>query len=198
MRDKKYCNVPISDDQLEVTGYTGNRRIKRRLRGKKTKNEARDTIQKMYLNLPRQERRRLDYYRYEVAIQVALNNLLVQNGRFPTVLEIEYETGISRTTIYNHLKNEHKGYEEEFQLKINKLRKHAIERLYILGLQNGNVKALTEFLRLTAADEPKDKDRSLIQINNIYIDQRTIQNLPEDTREELELMFLESAKVDKS
>lgn len=195
MRNSQFSRERISDEQIEVTGFKGQQRMNRKFRGIKKINEARDKIQKLYSNLPKQERRRLDYYRYEVSIHVALNNLLLRNGRLPSVLEIEYETGISRTTIYKHLKNEHKGIEEEFDLKISKLRKQAIERLFILGVQHGSVKALTEFMRLTGKDS---KDKSLIQINNIYIDQRTIQNLPEDKKEQLEILLLESAKVDKS
>jgi len=190
-------NTIVCDEQLEVNGFKGPRRVKRKLRGLKNYGEARKALQKIYSNLPKQERRRLDYYRHEISIQTAINNLLLDNGRLPSVMEIEYATGISRTTIYKHLKNEHKGFEEEFGLKINKLRKNAIERLFIIGVKNGNVKALTEFMKLTESKQEEQKDSSLIQINNIYIDQRTIQSLPDDTKDQLVILLLKSAKVDK-
>jgi|GEM_PF-2974948 len=187
----------VSSEQLEVSGFKGPQRANRRLRGITTKQEARDTIHKMYINLPRQERRRLDYYRYEIAIRTEMTNFLLNNNRLPSVLELEYETGISRTTIYKHLKEDHKGFDQEFNYKVNKLRKQAIERLFTIGIQNGNVKALTEFLKLTSNEKADSINNSLIQINNIYIDQGTIQSLPDHTKEKLEVLLLESSKVDK-
>ena len=186
----------VSEDQLEIDGFKGPRRANRKLRGLKTLSEARTELRKMYGKLPRQERRRLDFYRYEMSIRCAIHNFIVSNNRMPSVLEIEYDTGISRTTIYNHLKHDHQGFEQEFQNKIIKLRKQALEQLYVIGAQNGNVRALTEFLKLTGQKMQQQSDNNFIQINNIYIDQRTIQNLPEDTKEKLELILLESAKVD--
>lgn len=190
-------NPIVIDEQLEVSGFKGPNRANRFLRGLKTKQEARKAINKMYSNLPRQERRRLDYYRFEVSIRCALNNFLLSHNRLPTVLELEYETGISRTTIYKHLKDDFQGFEKEFEMKISKLRQLAIERLYIIGVDDCNVSALKEFLKLTCKEKHPTKDDKLIQINNIYIDQRTIQNLPDNTKQQLEILLLESAKVDK-
>jgi len=194
-----YKNTPmVSNEQLEVDGFKGPRRANRMIKGIKSIQEARAALHKMYINLPRQERRRLDYYRYEISIRTAMNNFLIENNRLPSVLEIEYQTGISRTTIYKHLRQDHQGFEQEFEFKVKKLRKQAIERLYIIGFENGNVKALTEFLKLTSNEKADSINNSLIQINNIYIDQRTIQSLPDHTKEELEILLLESSKVDKS
>lgn len=197
MSNNMALNPMVSDEQLEVDGFKGPRRGDRLLRGIQTKQEARNAIKKIYSNLPRQERRRLDYYRFEMSIRTAIHNFLIGNNRMPSVLELEYETGISRTTIYKHLKDDHKGFEKEFELKINKLRKQAIELLYVIGVKNGNVKALTEFLKLTGQDSQQGQEKALIQINNIYIDQRTIQNLPDNMKDQLELLLLESAKVNK-
>lgn len=73
--------------------------------------------------------------------------------------------------------------------------------MYVIGIKNGNAKGLTEFLKHTGQEAAKENGAnridSLIQINNIYIDQRIIQNLPEDTKEQLEILLLKSAKVDK-
>lgn len=197
MSNSQYYHARVSDEQLEVNGVRGKRKLARKLRTMGNK-ESKEILQKLFSNLPKQERRRLDYYSYEVTIQNAIHNLLLRKGRLPSVLEIEYETGISRTTIYKHLKNAHKGIEEEFLLKINKLRKQAIVSLYITGVENRNVKAITEFMRLTDIQQQSQNDNSLIQINNIYIDQTTIQNLPDYTKDQLEILLLESAKVDKS
>lgn len=185
-------------EQLEVTGFKGPRRVERLFRGINTRQGAHKVLQKIYKNLPKEERRRLDYYRYEMSIRTATSNFLIENNRLPSVLEIEYETGISRTTIYKHLNADHQGFEKEFELKIKKLRKQAIERLYVIGVNNGNVKAITEFLKLTGNQAAVKPENSLIQINNIYIDQRTIHSLSDDTKEKLEILLLESAKVDKS
>jgi len=197
MANGPFYNSVVSDEQLEIDGFKGPRRVKRKLRGLKNYGEARKALQKIYSNLPKQERRRLDYYRHEISIQTAINNLLLDTGRLPSVMEIEYNTGISRTTIYKHLKEGHKGFEQEFGLKINKLRMKAIERLFIIGVENGNVKTLTEFMKITDNKQVEQKENSLIQINNIYIDQRTIQNLPDDTKDQLEILLLKSGKVDK-
>lgn len=201
MMNSQSYNRFVDESQLEVTGFQGPRNVQRLMRGVKNIDDAQDELAKMYTNLPKQERRRLDYYRYELAIQNVLNNFLLDNSRLPTVMEIEHQTGISRTTIYKHLNNEHKGFNEEFDNKIRKLRKAVIERLFIIGVEGGNVKALTEFLKHTAQDADKetkvskDPKGSLIQINNIYIDQRTIHNLPEKTKDKLELLLLDSANT---
>jgi len=76
-----------------------------------------------------------------------------------TVLEIEAEIGISRTTIYKHLE-EIKGleFEVEFEQKIKKLRRSALEQLYSIGASQNNIKALTEFLKWTEKNTRHTKE----------------------------------------
>lgn len=181
-------------EQVEISGIKGRRKhIKTSER--KERNEH---IKSLYKKKSKQERRRIDYQRNELSISCALNNLTMQLNRFPTILELEHECSLSRATIYHHLRNiKSKQFDVEFDQKIQKLRRNVIEKLYLIGVSESNVRALEAFMKFTDIEAPKEK-KQFIQIKNVYIDQRTIHELPNEKKDLLENIILESVKLDKT
>jgi DNA-binding phage protein len=137
------------------------------------------------------EIRRQDYEDNSSAIKGHLHNWALKNKSFPSIAEIAKETGLSRTTIYKHL-NSNKLKEanrDGNKGTIETLRAVALEKLFKLGIQKDDTKALGMFLRLTEdkkeATPPKVVNNNYLIINKAIISQERIEALPDEAIEEI-------------
>ena len=136
--------------------------------------------------------RRDRWYINEAKIKHCIHTQLRENCYLPNNTQIATETGLSRVTVDKHLKanglNNHK--KEEFN-KYELLNSMALNKLYQIGMNHSNTKALTSFINFT--NPPKGTvNNNFIQINNTKIDNLIIENLPENVRLQIEALILES------
>lgn len=105
---------------------------------------------------------------------------LLSSGKIPTIIEISKTLGLSRKTVYEHIKsiplmNENK---ELTALRRNML----LEKIYQATsiYNNMDLKAVALYLKYT------DENRGCIKINNLTINQTVINNL--DTNKKMKLL----------
>jgi hypothetical protein len=127
----------------------------------------------------------------EFLIVKTLHAFTKNNSRTPTVLEIAHETGLSRTTVHNHLleSNYTKTHKQESKEALSKLRDKALGIIYSIGVRNSDVKALSRYVELTTEKEPKNV-KNYIQINNTKIDNHFLENLPAEAQRQIEEIIL--------
>ncbi len=114
------------------------------------------------------EIRRQDYEDNNSLIKGYLHNWALKNSSFPSIANIAKETGLSRTTVYKHFNNKKlkEANRDGDKSTIETLRAVALEKLFKIGLQEGDTKALGMFVRFT---EPKEDNPPKQTINNNYL-----------------------------
>jgi len=128
-------------------------------------------------------------------------NFILENRKFPTVMNIHTDTGLSRKTVYKHLSD------SEYRSKFHQLtscmhkfmRDSAIETLYYIGVQERNVSALKHYLELTgdSNDRSNSSVTNYIQINNLKVSREEFMCLPKETIDKIELIILEGKSGEK-
>lgn len=131
---------------------------------------------------------------------------LDERGYMPTIMQIAEETKLSRVTVTKHLKY----FERDEYLSVHRQKwKLATERV-LLKLSQYVFSKYTNYSEATRAAAvylkfadkflhpvtPKAEEattNNFIQINNVYINQNTIQALPEEKRRLIETIILDQA-----
>ncbi len=136
--------------------------------------------------------RRDRWYVNEAKIKHCIHKAVANNCYLPNNTRIAEETGLSRVTIDKHLKAYGlNNYKKEELDKYEALNSMALNKLYQIGINQSNIKALTSFINFT--NTPKGVvNNNYIQINNTKIDSVIIENLPENVRLQIEALILES------
>ena len=118
-----------------------------------------------------------------------MHNYLLENRYFPTVPSIQSGTNLSRQTIYKHFKD---GLLSDCR-KITKgkntiMKEQALEKLYLIGVEDNNPTALKHFIQLSGAVSLNNTPQinNFIQINNLKISSEDINKLPIDDILEIE------------
>lgn len=130
-------------------------------------------------------------------IGTSIHNFILDRRTFPTVSFIKEDTGLSRVTIYRHLKN---GFSDSFndivKGKLEYLIPKALEKLYLIGVQQDSVSALKNFIELSgyAKDRKTTHINNFIQINNLKLSKDEFEQLPENVILEVEKIILENTK----
>jgi len=132
------------------------------------------------------------WYVNEAKIKHCIHKAVANNCYLPNNSTIAEETGLSRVTIDKHLKAYAlNNYKKEELDKYESLNSMALNKLYQIGINQSNIKALTAFINFT--NSPKGVvNNNYIQINNTKIDNVIIENLPENVRSQIEALILES------
>ena len=132
------------------------------------------------------------WYVNEAKIKHCIHTALKETCYLPNNTHIAMETGLSRVTIDKHLKAYGlNNYKKEEIDKYELLNSIALNKLYQIGMNHSNIKALTSFINFT--NPPKGTiNNNFIQINNTKIDNVIIENLPENVRLQIEALILES------
>jgi DNA-binding phage protein len=154
------------------------------------------------------EEARNDIWEYNhVSITGAINHLIERLGRMPTKTEIARETGLSRKTIYKHMKD-YKAHplfqEQEEQFKL--VKGSMLSLLHRLAYQ-GDVKAIKLFMEATGIlgnNKTVNKNiienqHNYIQINETRLSQEQIKKLsPERLKQIEDLLKVPEAAEKKS
>jgi hypothetical protein len=153
------------------------------------KDRDRDTfLEKIEAVLSDESRREL-WERNHTVIIGCIDYLMRQKNRMPTPTEVSVETGLSRQTIYNHLKAySGSNDQKEKQQTIAVLRETMIAKVYSLGI-DGDMRAAKIFMDSTEPKEPreniKNQQNNFIQINGMTISQKQLSQLPEEKQQQL-------------
>jgi DNA-binding phage protein len=128
-------------------------------------------------------------------ITTCIHNHILEQRCFPTMFKIREETGISRTTIYKHLDD---GLKSKFNKlvngKVELMTTKAMEKLYLIGVQDNNVTALKNFIELSGATAKNNTTNNYIQINNLKISNDEFNQLPSETILEIETLISKNIK----
>lgn len=135
-----------------------------------------------------------------------ISRCLDEQGYMPTIMQIAEETKLSRVTVTKHLKY----FERDEYLSVHRQKwKLATERVLLKLSQyvfsshvsySESTRAAAVYLKFAGkflhpvapnAEEPGAKN--FIQINNVYINQTTIQALPEEKRRLIETIIWDQA-----
>jgi hypothetical protein len=130
----------------------------------------------------------LVFERNRMRISGYITNYILENRNFPTVSQIAHESKVSRTTVYKHLK---KGIGSDGYDFINKklqyLTASALEKLYLIGVEDNNATALKIFIELVNKESYKANTiNNFIQINNLRLGNEDFQKLPKETLDKIE------------
>jgi len=151
--------------------------VEKHLKGK-TANEGKDI-------------RRQDWESNHATILSAIHNYVLHNNSFPAVNTLTKETGLSRQTIHEHLKEGIAGEFYQERLKTwEALTDNIFKNLYYQAIQNGSVAASKVLLdHICKISQPPanniSQQNNYIQINNTKIDEVTIAELPEGARAQI-------------
>lgn len=138
------------------------------------------------------EIRRQDYEDNNSLIKGYLHNWALKNSTFPSIANIAKETGLSRTTVYKHFNNKKlkEANRDGDKGAMETLRAVALEKLFKIGLQDGDTKALGMFVKFTEPKEDKTAKQTInnnyLTINNFRISQNNIEALPYSAQEEIQ------------
>jgi hypothetical protein len=131
------------------------------------------------------------WYVNDNLIKEHINSMLTKNGFLPTNTQISTATGLSRVTIDKHLKENGASINKTEELdKYKLLNSIAINRLYKIGMTENNTKALKMFIDYTGEPKKTVINNNYIQINNTRIDSLLIDQLPDETRNQIEALIL--------
>jgi len=136
----------------------------------------------------------------ESRIKQFLHNTMVTKRYLPRSSEIAEATGLSRVTISKHIKeNDLSIYKQEERDKYKMLNSSALNQLYYLAFNNGDVRALKMFIELTKEQGGSSQvvNNNFIQINNTKIDNLLIEQLPVKTRLQIEKIILKNIPTKK-
>jgi hypothetical protein len=135
--------------------------------------------------------RRQDWESNHAIILSAIHNYVLHNNSFPAVNTLTKETGLSRQTIHEHLKEGIAGEFYQERLKTwEALTDNIFKNLYYQAIQNGSVAASKVLLdHICKISQPPanniSQQNNYIQINNTKIDEVTIAELPEGARAQI-------------
>tara|TARA_B110000114_G_C14980144_1_gene352113 strand:- start:154 stop:867 length:714 start_codon:yes stop_codon:yes gene_type:complete len=133
------------------------------------------------------EIRNITYELNHTTISNYIHNYVIENNNFPTIIGISDDTNLSRQTVYNHINN---GLLQENRSLVNKRSEYmintAIEKLFIIGIKDKNIKALSQFLNFSTKGTNSSNINNYIQINNIKISTEDFNNLPPETMIQIE------------
>jgi len=136
------------------------------------------------------------WYLNDSLIKRCIDTNVMKNGVLPTNTAICRETGLSRVTIDKHLKeNSQSLYKEEELEKFKVLNNLAITRIYKIGMSNNDPKALKMFIDLTGEPKKTVINNNYIQINNTRIDSLLIDQLPIETKNQIEALILNNRPI---
>ena len=150
------------------------------------KEEDEFKLTEMYVSLTdsKEEKKDIRNTTYEVnhsIITSYIHNYIIEYRQFPTMSVISDNINLSRQTIYNHFNNGLmtannrllKGKNEVMILK-------ALEKLYLIGVEDNNPTALKHFIQLSGltANNNTMQVNNYIQINNLKISTEDIKKLP--------------------
>jgi len=132
--------------------------------------------------------RNATYETNHTIIATCIHNYICNNRCFPSIMTIKEETGLSRPTIYGHIKN---GFSHNLNSivkgKIDYMIPKALEKLYFIGIQDNNATALKHFIELSGYTSDKRTNiNNYIQINNLKLSKEEFDQLPSETILEVE------------
>ncbi|MBC2838867.1 hypothetical protein [Robiginitalea sp. SC105] len=131
-------------------------------------------------------------------IGACIHNHIVNNICFPGVTAIQRETGLSRTTIYRHLKlDDFRPYDKLIRGKHELMAKRALEHLYYIGVVDRNAGALKTFIELTGFSKKSSASNinNYIQINNLKITREELDQLPKEITEQIAELISEGLQA---
>ncbi|WP_033961258.1 helix-turn-helix domain-containing protein [Psychroserpens jangbogonensis] len=130
--------------------------------------------------------RNLTYENNHTTIGICIHNHICENRCFPSIMTIKHETGLSRQTVYRHIKN---GFSDNFNSlvkgKVEYMIPKALEKLYYIGIQDNNATALKHFIELSGATKTMQVN-NFIQINNLKLTKEDFNKLPHQDILEIE------------
>jgi len=136
------------------------------------------------------------WYLNDALIKKSIDDNIRINGVLPTNSFIHKETGLSRVTIDKHLKeNSQSLYREEELEKFKILNNLAMSRLYKIGMNNNDTKALKMFIDLTGDPKKTVINNNYIQINNTRIDSLLIDQLPIPIKNQIEALIINNRLI---
>lgn len=149
------------------------------------------------LNGKESDLRNVTYEYNHVLITDAIHNHVLKHRIFPTTLIISTKTGLSRQTIYNHLKEgAFSKHRESIDGKNEFMANNALNQLYLIGIENRSVSALKAFIELSGATSKHPPAvTNYIQINNLKLSKEDFYQLPESTLSKIEKII--SKDLDK-
>lgn len=131
------------------------------------------------------------WYLNDALIKQYVDSMLTKNNVLPTNTDIHKATGLSRVTVDKHLKESSSSiYRTEELEKFKLLNNLAISRLYKIGMTNNNTKALKMFIDYTGEPKKTIINNNYLQINNTRIDSLLIEQLPPETKDQIEALIL--------
>jgi predicted DNA-binding protein YlxM (UPF0122 family) len=134
--------------------------------------------------------KRQDWEVNHYKISSCIHNHVLNNNSFPAINTIAQNTGLSRQTIYEHLKTGIAGEFYQEKLKIwESLTDNIYKNLYYQAI-NGNVQAskilLDNIYRSSTTPATNIREQNnYIQINNTKIDELTIAELPDVAKDKI-------------
>jgi DNA-binding phage protein len=118
-----------------------------------------------------------------------IHNYLLEYRTFPTMSTITEKTNLSRQTVYNHLNN---GFLDKHNKlvrgKIEVMSIDALQKLYLIGIQDNNPTALKHFIQLSGlvSNNNTMQVNNYIQVNSLKISTEDISRLPQQDILEIE------------
>jgi hypothetical protein len=112
-----------------------------------------------------------------------IHNFILENRHFPSLGIIGKNTNLSRQTIYNHLNNGFLDTNNKLvKGQIEIMSTHALQKLYLIGIQDNNPTALKHFIQLSGlvSNNRTMQVNNYIQINNLKLSNEDIQKLPQE------------------
>lgn len=117
---------------------------------------------------------------YATIVRV-IHNYILENRGFPTANMIAEISGLSRQTVYRHLRNDFKGrYDTLIKGRHQIMANKALEHLYYLGVQEDNAGALKSFIEFTGNGNKGNTTNNYIQINNLQLTKEEFEQLPDE------------------
>lgn len=134
-----------------------------------------------------------------IKIKKAIDDIIRDTYSMPSAYQIAQDTGLSRQTVSKHLRefDTHELYTEElksYELSSNML----LERILAMAVK-GDLKAMKFYINVIDRRKHLEAQRTqnnFIQLNTVYINEASIQALPEAQRQAIEEIILsENLKV---
>ncbi len=139
--------------------------------------------------------RNLTYEVNQQIISACIHNYVREKGCFPQVTAIREKTGLSRTTIYRHLKlDDYSPANKLIKGKFEVMATMALEQLYKIGINENNHTALKSFIELVNGSNSAKYVNNYIQINNLQLTKEEFEQLPDEVILQIENL-ISSVKV---
>ena len=124
--------------------------------------------------------RNITYETNHSIITTFMHNYIIEFRKFPTMSTIANEINLSRQTIYNHLNSGFLATNNKLvKGKIEMMSFNALEKLYLIGIEDNNPTALKHFIQLSGlvSNIKTTQVNNYIQINNLKISTEDIKRL---------------------